>query len=342
MEPTRPATSASPDARMTAIVHRRYGGPEVLERVELPRPVPGPGQVLVRVEAASINSADVRLMAADPFLVRLQFGLRRPRHVRALGRDVAGVVEALGDGAARFAVGDRVFGELTGDSTGAFADDAVADEGVLAPIPDGVEPTVAAAVPLAGVTALQAVRDLGRVGPGSEVLVQGAGGGVGGFAVQIAKAYGATVTASASAASGPLVAGYGADRVVDYATTDVTDEGRTYDVVLGVNGHRSLRAYRRCLRPGGRYVMVGGENRQLFAGLLLGRLLVRGDGRSCRVLTIDESRRRDDLAELSDLLTGGALRPVIDRTFPLADAAEAITYVRGGHVRGKVVLTATT
>lgn len=324
---------------MAAIVQRRYGGPEVLEWAEVARPSPGPGQVLVRVAAASINAADRRIMEADPFLARFGVGLRRPRPGYVPGRDLAGVVEAAGDGATRFSPGHAVFGELVGGATGAFAEYAVADEDVLAPIPTGVDPVVAAAVPLSGVTALQALRDLGRVGPGTSVLVHGAGGGVGGFAVQIAKARGAQVTAACSTASAELVAGFGADRVIDHATTDDTAEGRTYDVVLGVNGHRPLRAYERCLRPGGRYVMVGGSNRQIFGALLLGRLVFAGSGRTARVLTIDAGRRREDLDELCGLLVAGSLRPVIDRTYPLADAAEAMRYVCGGHVGGKVVLT---
>lgn len=247
---------------MKAITYHRYGGPEVLEYGDVARPTAAEGQVLVRVHATSINAADYRLMRADPFLVRMTKGLRRPR-LPILGVDVAGVIEAVGPGAQRFHVGDEVFGETP--HGGCFAEYVAVDEDALGAKPEGISFEQAAAVPLAGVTALQGLRDKGEVAAGTAVLVQGAGGGVGTFAVQVATALGATVTAVCGPASADLMADLGADHVIDYTTEDFAASGRRYDVIVGINGHRSLGDYRRCLNPGGRYVMVGGANAQIFA-----------------------------------------------------------------------------
>jgi NADPH:quinone reductase-like Zn-dependent oxidoreductase len=323
---------------MKAVVYERYGGPEVLRYTEIETPVPAEGEVLVRVKASSVNAADYRMMRADPFLVRLANGLSRPTKTRVLGSDVAGVVEQVGPGVTRFQAGDAVFGNSFHTGLGAFAEYVRVSENALASLPSGLSCDEAAAVPLAGITALQGIRDLGGAEPGQSVLVQGAGGGVGTFVVEIAKAMGADVTAVCGAGSAELVASLGADRVLDYTKDDFAREGRTYDVILGVNGYRSLADYRRCLGPGGRYVMIGGANRQIFEALLLGRLRFLGSGKTARVLTLDKARYATDLRELSELLTGGALRPVIDRMFTLEETPEAIRFAEKGHVRGKVVI----
>ena len=221
----------------------------------------------------------------------------------------------------------------------AFAEYVCVRESALIPKPENVSFGEAAAIPLAGITALQGLRDLGEVQSGQAVLVEGAGGGVGNSVVQIAKVLGADVTAVCGAGSAEMVRGFGADRVTDYAKDDFTEEDRRYDVILGVNGHHSLAEYKRCLNPGGRYVMIGGSNRQIFEALLLARITFMFSDKTSSVLTIDGSLRAKDLAQLRDMLISGELKPVIDRTFSLDDTAEAIRYVEEGHVRGKVVVT---
>ena len=249
--------------------------------------------------------------------------------------DVAGVVDAVGKGITTCRPGDEVFGDVWGAGGGALAQYVCVPAACLAPAPRGLTLEQAAAVPLAGATALQALR---RAAPakGDHVLVQGAAGGVGTFAVQIAKALGARVTAVCSARNADQAGELGADRVVDYAITDVTAEGERYDVILGVNGYHPIRAYRRMLAPGGRYLMVGGGGRQMLEALALGRLLSLGGDRSLGFVTAKTGP--EDLAELTRLIGEGSVRPVIDRTFPLAEAAEAMRHLGGGHARGKVVV----
>jgi len=321
---------------MEAIIYRRYGGPEVLERATVPTPTPEAGQVLVRVVATSINAADYRLMRADPFLARFASGLLAPaKNKQILGMDVAGVVEAVGPGVSTLKVGDAVFGETA--HQGAFAEQVCADASSLAKKPEGMSFEGAAAIPLAGVTALQAVRERAKVQPGQSVLVQGAGGGVGTLVVQLAKAYGATVTAVCGSRSAELVRSLGADRVVDYTKEDWTQGNDTFDAIIAVNGYHPLAVYRDHLNPDGTYVMVGGENRQLFDAMLLGGLRF-GGGHKLEVLTIDQRLRAKDMAELRALLESGKLKPVIDRVFPFSELVEAMRYVESGHVRGKVVV----
>ncbi len=323
---------------MKAIVYRQYGGPEVLHLTELGVPKPGPGQVQVRVHATSINAADYRMMRADPFLVRLVNGLFRPTKRYVLGKDVAGVVTEIGPGVTRFSVGDDVFGETPMNGAGAFAEFTVADERSLARKPGALSFEEAGAVPLAGTTALQALRDLGQVTAGDRVLIVGAGGGVGLFAVQIARALGAQVTAVCGTRSVELVRSLGAHEVIDYTTTDLAQSTSTWNTLIAVNGYHSLLTYRRLLAPGGRYVMVGGTSAQIFGALLLARPVFALGGKSGGALTLDEKRQAADLQQLSSWLASGALRVVIDRRYPLGHAAEAMAYVEAGHVGGKVVL----
>ncbi len=323
---------------MKAIVYSRYGGPEVLEVTEVDRPVPGPGEALLRVRATSVNAADYRMMRADPFLARLANGLFKPKKTRILGIDVAGVVEQIGDGVQQVNVGDEVFGDAFKDGLGAFAEYVCVSESTLVSKPENVSFQEAAAIPLAGITAVQGLRK-GKVQSGEAVLVQGAGGGVGTLLVQIAKALGAEVTAVCGSGSVDLVSGFGADRVIDYTKEDFWKEDKRYDVILGVNGYHSLAQYKRSLKPGGRYVMIGGNNRQIFEALLLGPFKFMFGDKTLGALTIDASLRAKDLAQLRDMLASGQLKPVIDRTFALDDTAEAIRYVEQHHVRGKVVIT---
>lgn len=324
---------------MRAIIHRRYGGPDVLELVERPIPEPRPTEVVVRVRAASINAADYRLMRADPFLVRLENGFFAPKKWPGLGSDFAGEVASVGADVTGFAVGDAVFGDAFLDGRGAFAEYVRVRASALAPKPANASFEEAATVPLAGATALQGLRDIARVRPGERVLIHGAGGGVGGFAVQIAGSMGAHVTAICGPGSTALARDLGADEVIDYTRDDFASRGAHWDVIVAVNGRRSLRTYRRCLTPKGRLAIIGGTNRQLFEGLLLAPFAFLVGSKRARVLQMDDSKLADDLAELRRLLETGRLRVVIDRTFPLHEAADAMRYVARGHVRGKVALT---
>jgi NADPH:quinone reductase-like Zn-dependent oxidoreductase len=331
-------TTTGTTTTMKAIRYDSYGGPEVLQYADIPTPTPESDQVLVRVEAASINAADYRLMRADPFLARFGAGLRRPHKWPVLGSDLAGVVEAVGSEVTDLVVGDRVFGDSFADGRGSFAEFVCVSSSSLAPIPDGLSATEAAAVPLAAMTALQAIRDLGHVEPGQSVFVHGAGGGVGTMAVQIAKAYGADVTAMCGPRSVAVAESAGADRIIDYSVEHIPASG-SYDLVLGVNGYQPLSTYRRLLKDGGRYVTIGGTTRTLMDALLLAKLAFLFSGKKAAILTIDDDKRSTDLQELVGLIKTGQLRPYVDRTFPLDRTADAMRYVETGHVPGKVVLT---
>lgn len=323
---------------MRALRHERYGGPELLRMGHAPLPEPGAGQVRVRVKAASINAMDYRIMRADPFLVRLQCGLFHPRDGK-LGADLAGVVDVVGPGVTAFVPGDEVFGEVSvADGLGSFAEAVVVPEQAIVKKPKELGFIEAAALPLASITALQAVRDRARVAPGHRVLIQGAGGGVGTFLVQLAKAYGAHVTAVCGPSSVEVVRALGADVVVDYSREDFAAKPDRFDSVFGVNGFRSLDTYRRQLKAGGVYVMVGGTNRQIFEALFIGKLRFLRSGRRIEVVTVDDRLRVRDLSELQGWFARGRLRVAIDRVFPFAEVLAALRYMEAGHVRGKVVL----
>ncbi|TFV87045.1 NAD(P)-dependent alcohol dehydrogenase [Blastococcus sp. CT_GayMR16] len=321
---------------MRAVVQDVYGDTSDVMRLEqIARPEPGPGQVLVRVAAAGVDRGVWHLMAGKPYAARLAFGLRTPRHpVR--GREFAGRVEAVGSGVTTVRPGDEIYGM----GEGTFAEYVLASESKVAPRPANLSAVQAAALSISGVTALQAVRDHGRVTAGQQVLVIGASGGVGSFAVQIAKASGAEVTGVSSAAKADLVRALGADSVVDYSVGDGLEVGeRRFDVVLDIGGDRPLRQLRRVLTPHGRLVIVGGEGG--------GRLL--GIGRQLRAAALSPfvgqtlgffvaSEKAADLVLLTGLVESGQVTPAVDRTFPLAEAAAAVTYMTGGHARGKVVV----
>ncbi|MEV4516204.1 NAD(P)-dependent alcohol dehydrogenase [Dactylosporangium sp. NPDC049525] len=325
---------------MKAIVQDRYGPSDVLRFDELDPPVAADGELLVRVHAASVNARDWHVMRGDPYLARMAFGLRAPR-VRVRGTDFAGRVEAVGAGVTRFRAGDEVFGEIDA----AFAEYVrVPADGVVERKPANLTFEQAAAMPLAANTALMGLRDAARVGSGQRVLINGASGGVGTFAVQLAKAFGAHVTGVCSTRNLELIRSLGADRVVDYTREDFTRDGATrYDVVFDLVGNRSLADCRRVLTPTGTLVLSGGGVSE--GGSLLGpiRLIARGRLASRfvrhRVLTLTAVPSRENLATLRELAESGAVVPVIDRTFPLSDAAEAVRYLEMDHARAKVVIT---
>jgi NADPH:quinone reductase-like Zn-dependent oxidoreductase len=322
---------------MKAIVQDTYGPPDVLQLREIDIPTIGGDEVLVRVHAAGVDQGVWHLMAGLPYLIRIAgFGLRAPRNpVR--GYDVAGRVEAVGENVTRFQPGDEVFGTCRGS----FAEYASAQDDRLAPKPANLSFEQAAAVPISGYAALQAVRDQGKVRPGQRVLIIGAGGGVGTFAVQLAKAYGAEVTGVSSTSKTDLVRSIGADHVIDYTQEDFADGRNRYDVILDIAGNRSLSHLRRALAPEGTLVIVGGEgggrwlggnDRQLRAQVL--SPFVRQ-----KLGTFISKERKEDLEELRELLEAGKVIPVLDRTFALSEVPEAIRYLRDGRAQGKVVIT---
>jgi NADPH:quinone reductase-like Zn-dependent oxidoreductase len=322
---------------MQAVTRDVFGGPEVLHLREVPVPRPGPGQVLVRVRAAAANPWDWHFLRGLPYLARLTAaGLRRPKHP-VLGGDVAGEVVATGDGATRFAVGDAVYGFI---EFGGFAEYAAVPEAALATMPRTVTFGQAAATPLAATTALQGLRDAGRVQAGDRVLVIGASGGVGSFAVQLAKSFGAHVTGVASGRNAELVRALGADRVVDYTREDVAAGDERYDVILQLAGTTAASALARVLAPGGRLVLSSGDspNRWVgpFARVIRGVIAGKRSGRSIAPLTARWNAA--DLAHIAGLLESGTIAPVIDSTYALADTADAIRYVESGRARGKVLV----
>ncbi|MEX2546912.1 MAG: NAD(P)-dependent alcohol dehydrogenase [Chloroflexota bacterium] len=320
---------------MRAIVQHRYGKPEdVLElRDDVDKPQVGENQVLVRVSATSLNSGDWRRVYASPAFIRLVAGYRRPKD-RLLGGDAAGVVEKVGPGATELKVGDEVFGIRSG----AFAEYVSGQHFVRKPANLSMEH--AATVPIAGVTALQALREKGNVQPGERVLINGAGGGVGTFAVQIAKAFGAEVTAVTSSDKVDLVRSIGADHVVDYSRTNFTKGGYRYDLIVDIGGNHSFRALHRCLAPNGRIVMVGaGKGMFGVFGRLIGGKVRKSVLKQPVVFFIAYGPYQDQLTTLKELIEAGKVTPVIDRSYPLTDIAQAITYSGTEKTRGKVVIT---
>lgn len=317
---------------MKAVVYERYGAPDALVVESVLRPSPAKGQVLVRVEASSLNALDRRMVRADPFLVRLNNGLFRPTKKKILGADIAGVVEAVGEGVTSVRVGDRVFGDTSHDTLGGFAEYVCVRADAVAKVPSGLDSKSAASLPLAGSTALQAIRDVAAVTRGQRVLVYGAGGAVGGYLVQIAKSYGAHVTAVCSKRSSSAVRAFGADEVLD--VTDSLPRETPFDAVFGVNGYRPIREFLSLLAPHAKYVMVGGDSAQIFEALT--RSVIH---RSVAVLTLDPERVQKDLLELAALVDAGRLRPMVDAVYPLERVADALRAVEAGDVRGKVVIT---
>lgn len=322
---------------MRAMIYRRYGSPEVLHLAEIPKPTPKPGQVLVKIHAAAINSADNRLLAGKPPMIRLMgYGLFKPKHT-ILGSDIAGYVEVVGSGVTTFEPGDAVYGDLSNFGMGGFAEYVSVPESTLVPMPASLSAVDAAAIPLAGVTALQALRDKGSLESGERVAIYGASGGVGTFAVQIARIMGAHVTAIASAGKLDMLRELGASHVIDYNREDFTTREGSYDVILGVNGYHPLNHYARALKPGGRYVMVGGSDAQLFEALLRAPFTPKRDGRKLGSLIAKPNAA--DLRVLTTWVERRLLKPVIERCYPLEALAEALRYQEAGHVRGKIVIT---
>lgn len=319
---------------MKAIVYHNYGPPDVLRYAEIEKPAIKEKQLLIKVHAASLNTLD-RATFGAPLAVRLFAGngLRKPKDQR-IGVDLAGRVEAIGSAVTQFQPGDEVFG----GGQGAFAEYACAREDTVALKPPAVTFASAAAVPVAALTALQGLRDHGGIQAGQKVLIYGAGGGVGTFAVQIAKAFGAEVTAVCGAHNAALVRSLGADRVIDYTQEDFSQQRQQYDLIAAINGRQSLLTYRRALTPQGICVIIGGALTQVVQSLLFGRLLSMLDRRNIGFMGIAKLNQ-PDLVFMKELLAAGKVTPVLDRCYPLAETAAALRYLEAGHARGKVVIS---
>jgi NADPH:quinone reductase-like Zn-dependent oxidoreductase len=321
---------------MKAIIHTEYGPPDVLRLEEVAKPTPQDHEVLIKVQATGLNAADWHLMRADPFLVRLAMGLTAPKNP-ILGADVAGIVEAIGASVSQFKVGDEVFGDLSSNGFGGFAEYVAAPESSLVLKPKNLSFAETAALPMSAVTALQAIRNNGKLQAGQKVLIVGASGGVGSYAVQIAKALGAEVTAICSTASAKAASSLGADHVIDYTKEDFTQNGQLYDLIVGVNGYNPISAYKRALAPNGIYVMIGGGNKQMLEAIFSAPLTAMGSNKKFEMFLAQPNSQ--DLEFIVELIEAGKVKPVIDRTYPLAQTADAIRYLEEGHAKGKVVVT---
>lgn len=324
---------------MRAAFANRYGPPEVVRVAEVERPTATADQVLVRVHAASVNRADLDGLIPRPSFVRLFVGVRAPRNTR-MGIDAAGVVEAVGPTATRFKPGDRVFGDLFSFGGGAFAEYVTAPERAFLPIPGGMGFDEAATLPHSAVLAVQGLRRRNGATPkaGDRVLIDGASGNVGPFAVQIAKAMGAEVTAVASTGKLELVRSLGADHVIDYTKVDYTRRPERYDWIVDTDSHHSIMAVRRALAPGGVYVTLGGTTWPIIRGLTFGPLISLFSDRWSGLMLWWKPFHAPDVARVTELIAAGKVRPVIDRTFPLDEIVAALKHVNDGHARGKVIV----
>lgn len=318
---------------MKAVLYTRYGPPQVLQLMDVPRPLPGETQVLVKVLAASANALDWRPLTFPPLILRLLGGGHSKPKDTSFGADVAGMVESVGAKVTQFKAGDAVFGV----ATGAFAEYACADESKIALKPANVPFDLAAATPVAGCTALQGLRDKGRLQPGQDVLIYGASGGVGTFAVQIAKSFNARVTAVCSTRKVDMACSIGADEIIDYTKEDFTRRPQRYDLIIAANGYHPISHYWRALKPTGTCVVLGGSFAQIIPAFLLGPLLSRVASKKMQFMVARSNQ--EDLLFLSYLLDKRKVVPVIDRRYPLAEVPEAMMYLIEEHPRGKVIIT---
>lgn len=321
---------------MKAIFYKKYGPPDVLNVTEVEKPIPKKNQVLVKIHASSVNFGNLVLLKGEPFLARFAFGLFKPKY-SIPGGDISGTVEAVGKDVTQFQLGDEVFGDLSGCGWGGFAEYAAVPEKSLALKPANLTFEEAAAVPMAGVTALQSLRDKGKIQPGQKVLINGASGGVGTFAVQIAKSFGADVTGVCSTRNIEILKSLGADHVIDYSKETFTENKHQYDLILGVNGHQPLSDYKRALNQNGIFVHVGGSESQMFQAITLGPWISKTTNK--KMGSFLQRPNQHDLIYLKELLETGKVKPVIDRQYRLEDLPEAFRYFEQGHAQGKVVIT---
>lgn len=321
---------------MKAIVYDKYGSPDVLQFTEVDKPIPQDNQVLVKIHSASLNYGNLVLLKGEPFLARFAFGLVKPKY-SIPGGDIAGRVEAVGKDIKQFEPGQDVFGDLSRCGWGGFAEYVAVPENALALKPVNTTFEEAASVPMAAVTALQGLRDKGKIQAGQTVLINGASGGVGTFAVQIAKSFGANVTGVCSTRNIDILRSMGADQVIDYTKEDFTEKGQKYDLILGVNGHHPITAYKRSLNEDGNFIHVGGSGFQMFQTMTLGSWFPL-TGRK-KMSSLLQRQNQKDLIYVKELLEAGKVKPVIDKTFKLSEVKEAFKYFEQGHAQGKVVIT---
>lgn len=321
---------------MKAIVCTKFGPPDVLKLEEVQKPTPGDDEVLVGVHAASVTYSTLMLVRGEPFVGRLMgLGLFKPKQAIP-GADIAGRIEAVGRNVKGFQPGDDVYGDLSNCGRGGYAEYVCAPETALALKPANLSFEEAAVVPEAALVALQALRDKGQIQPGQKVLIYGASGGIGTFAVQIAKALGAEVTGVCSTRNLDMVRSIGADHVIDYTKEDFIQSGQLYDLIVATAGYRSIFDYRRALSPEGIYVSTGGAMAQTFQGLLLGPFISMIGGKKMGAMLVKPNK---DLNFMNELIEAGKVKPVIDRSYPLSEASEALSYYAEGHARGKVIIT---
>lgn len=322
-----------------AIVRSAYGSPDILRLEEVPTPVPADGEVLVRIRAASVNRADVDYLTGTPAITRAVMGLRRPKILR-MGLDAAGEVEAVGSGVTRLKPGDRVYADLTGHGHGAFAELACAPEQAWHPIPAGISFEQASTVPQSAILALDGLGGRNGVRPGDKVLINGASGCVGPFAVQMAKAAGADVTGVSRTSKLDFVRSLGADHVIDYTREDYTRSGQRYDRILDAAGNRSVVAVRRALTPNGIYQSFGGPSTaRVLQTLVVGWLISRSGSRKMGLMIAWKPNDPEEMGILGEMLEAGTLVPVIDRRYPLSETPDAIRYLADGKAQGKLIIT---
>ncbi len=320
---------------MKAIVYTKYGPPDVLKLEEVEKPTPREDEVLIKVHAASINDWDWELLRGKPFVNRLLFGLLKPK-IKILGVDIAGRVESVGRNVKQFQPGDEVFGDISGCGWGGFAEYVCVPENALVLKPASMTFEEAAAIPQAAMLAVQGLRDKGHIQPGQRLLINGAGGGVGTFAVQIAKLYGVEVTGVDSSGKLDMLRSMGFDQVIDYTQEDFTKNGQCYDLILDVKTNRSIFDYTRALCPNGIYVTVGGSMVRLFQALILGPWISMISKKKIRIVGLKQNK---DLAYMNELFEAGKVKPVIDGPYKLSEVPEAIRYFGEGNHKGKVVIT---
>lgn len=321
---------------MKAIVYEKYGPPDVLALTEVEKPIPADNQVLVKIHAASVNYGNLVLLKGEPFLARFAFGLLKPKY-SIPGGDIAGRVEAVGKDVTQFQPEDEVFGDLSGSGWGGFAEYVAVPEKALALKPANLSFEEAAAIPMAAVTALQSLRDKGKLQAGQKVLIHGASGGVGTFAVQIAKALGAEVTAVCSTRNVDIVQSLGADQCLDYTKEDFSKKTQRYDLILGVNGYQPMSVYKRALNPNGIFVHVGGAGAQLFQAMTIGPLISMTEKK--KIGSFLQRPNQKDLIYMKELVEEGKVKPVLDRCYSLSEVPEAFKYFEEGHAQGKVIIT---
>jgi NADPH:quinone reductase-like Zn-dependent oxidoreductase len=322
---------------MKAIISGKYGGPETLELRVVARPKLKPDEVLVRIHASSVNYGNIVLLRGKPFLARIAYGLRKPKFPIP-GSDFAGAVQEVGENVTEFQIGDEVYGDLSSSGWGAFAEYAAVPVNAMTHKPSNLSFAEAAAVPMAGITALQAIRNQAKIEAGQKVLIQGASGGVGTFAIQIAKSFGAEVTAVVSSRNVAIASELGANHVIDYKKKKVTSRDQLYDCIIGVNGSESISTYKQILTPNGIFVHIGGgSTSKMVETMFFGRLLsITGKK---KFHTFMHQPKREDLVWMRELLEAGKVKPVIDKSYALSEVPDAIKYFEEGHSQGKVIIS---